>query len=171
MLHVGRSSKPGTVPALLSQSARKAYNRGLRLPLTNPCRYENMFLSIDGCDGTGKSTQVDRLCAWLRRRGHDIVACRDPGSTPLGEAVRELLLKQTDLDIRRPSEMLLYMAARAQLVEEIIRPALAAGKIKPGKAQLYGNPPELFLLQPVRVYAGQGLDQAGLAVVDVPCGA
>jgi len=47
-----------------------------------------MFISIDGGDGTGKSTQAALLCEWLRGRGHDVVPCRDPGSTPLGEAVR-----------------------------------------------------------------------------------
>jgi dTMP kinase len=87
-----------------------------------------MFFSIDGGDGTGKSTQVELFCQWLRAEGHAVVACRDPGSTPLGEAVRKLLLDRHDLAIHRRSEMLLYMAARAQLVEEIIRPALAAGK-------------------------------------------
>lgn len=86
-----------------------------------------MFLSIDGGDGTGKSTQVQLLANWLRQRV-DLVLCRDPGSTPLGEAVRQLLLHRHDLRIDRRSEMLLYMAARAQMVEEVIRPALAAGK-------------------------------------------
>ncbi|MBN1513557.1 MAG: dTMP kinase, partial [Phycisphaerae bacterium] len=87
-----------------------------------------MFLSIDGCDGTGKSTQMERLCQWLRSLGLDVVTCRDPGSTPLGEAVRELLLDRHSLRIDRRAEMLLYMAARAQLVDEVIRPALASGK-------------------------------------------
>ena len=87
-----------------------------------------MFLSIDGCDGTGKSTQMERLCRWLRSLGHDVVTCRDPGSTPLGEAIRALLLDRHELRIDRRSEMLLYMAARAQLVDEVIQPALAAGK-------------------------------------------
>jgi dTMP kinase len=87
-----------------------------------------MFFSIDGGDGAGKSTQVDLFCKWLREQGHDVATCRDPGSTRLGEAVRELLLDRHDLSIHRRSEMLLYMAARAQLVEEIIRPALELGK-------------------------------------------
>ncbi len=87
-----------------------------------------MFISIDGGDGTGKSTQVQRFCQWLREQGRTVVACRDPGSTRLGEAVRELLLGRRDLAIRRRSEMLLYMAARAQLVEEVIRPALELGQ-------------------------------------------
>jgi dTMP kinase len=88
-----------------------------------------MFFSIDGGDGVGKSTQADLFCGWLRELGHEVLACRDPGSTRLGEAVRELLLERHDLEIHRRSEMLLYMAARAQLVEEIIRPALQQGQI------------------------------------------
>ena len=87
-----------------------------------------MFISIDGGDGTGKSTQAELLVGWLRERGLDVAACRDPGSTPLGEAIRAVLLDRHDLNIHRRSEMLLYMAARTQLVEEIVRPALAAGK-------------------------------------------
>ncbi len=86
-----------------------------------------MFFSIDGGDGVGKSTQIERFCRWLRSLGHNVVTCRDPGSTPLGEAVREILLNRHDVAIHRRSEMLLYMAARAQLVEEVIRPALAGG--------------------------------------------
>lgn len=88
-----------------------------------------MFFSIDGGDGTGKSTQLALFCQWLRDLGRDVVSCRDPGSTPLGEAVRGLLLSRHDLRIDRRSEMFLYMAARAQLVEEVIRPALAQGKV------------------------------------------
>ncbi len=87
-----------------------------------------MFLSLDGGDGTGKSTQCRLLAQWLAAQGHEVVACRDPGSTPLGEAVRGLLLDRHDLSIHRRSEMFLYMAARAQMVEEVIRPALEAGK-------------------------------------------
>jgi len=87
-----------------------------------------MFLSIDGGDGTGKSTQGKVLCQWLRQQGREVIACRDPGSTPLGEAVRGILLDRHDLHIHRRSEMLLYMAARTQMVEEVIRPALDQGK-------------------------------------------
>ena len=88
-----------------------------------------MFFSFDGIDGVGKTTQMDLFCEWLASRQAEVVTCRDPGSTPLGERVREILLtsdEQTPIAIR--SEMLLYMAARAQLVDEVIRPALAAGK-------------------------------------------
>jgi dTMP kinase len=87
-----------------------------------------VFFSLDGVDGAGKSTQVSMFCEWLTGQGHRVVACRDPGSTPLGEAVRGLLLDRRDLTIGRRGEMLLYMAARAQLVDEVIRPALERGE-------------------------------------------
>lgn len=87
-----------------------------------------MFLSMEGGDGTGKSTQAELLCRRLQEYGRRCCLCRDPGSTPLGEAVRELLLHRTETAIGSRAEMLLYMAARAQLVEEIIRPALLGGE-------------------------------------------
>ena len=87
-----------------------------------------MFFSFDGIDGAGKSTQMELFCAWLGERGQCVVACRDPGSTPLGDAVRSLLLDRRDLAIGRRAEAFLYMAARAQLVEQIIRPALDRGE-------------------------------------------
>jgi len=98
-----------------------------------------MFFSIDGGDGTGKSTQVRLFCDWLRGRGHEVIACRDPGSTRLGEAIRELVLHAHDLRIDGRSEMLLYMAARAQLAEEVIRPALGGGKVVVSDRYLLAN--------------------------------
>ena len=89
-----------------------------------------MFFSFDGIDGVGKSTQSRLFCESLQAHGYDVVACRDPGSTPLGERVRDVLLhSDSATPIGRRAEMLLYMAARAQLVEELIRPALDAGKV------------------------------------------
>jgi dTMP kinase len=87
-----------------------------------------MFISFDGVDGAGKSTQVQLLRDWLVARGETVVTCRDPGSTSLGERLRGVLLDHHGVPISRRSEMLLYMAARAQLVEEIIRPALDRGE-------------------------------------------
>ena len=87
-----------------------------------------MFLCLDGVDGGGKTTQLELLKAWLRAEGHDVVSCRDPGTTPLGEELRKLVLNRHDLVIHRRAEMLVYMAARAQLVEQVIRPALEAGR-------------------------------------------
>ncbi|MCE9547579.1 MAG: dTMP kinase [Planctomycetia bacterium] len=88
-----------------------------------------MFFSFDGIDGVGKSTQLDLFSEWLRTAGHKVVSCRDPGSTELGESIRGILLNDFQTPICRPSEMLLYMAARAQMVEQVIRPALAAGQV------------------------------------------
>lgn len=99
----------------------------------------SFFFSLDGVDGVGKSTQHALFCDWLREQGHDVVACRDPGSTQLGEAIREILLRHGSTPIDRRSEMLLYMAARAQLVEEVIRPALAAHQVVVSDRYLLAN--------------------------------
>ena len=89
-----------------------------------------MFFSFDGIDGVGKTTQMRLFHEWLAAEGHEVVTCRDPGSTPLGERLREIVLHSDEtLPISPRSEMLLYMASRAQLVEEVIRPATDAGKI------------------------------------------
>ncbi len=88
-----------------------------------------MFFSLDGIDGVGKSTQMRLFCEWLTQQGHDVLTCRDPGSTPLGDQVRDILLNSdANTPIAARTEMLLYMAARAQLVDQVLRPALAAGK-------------------------------------------
>jgi dTMP kinase len=87
-----------------------------------------MFISLDGLDGAGKSTQAALLRDWLVELGHDVGTCRDPGTTAVGEAIRHLLLDHRHSGMSRRAEMLLYMAARAQLVDEVIRPALEAGK-------------------------------------------
>jgi dTMP kinase len=87
------------------------------------------FLVLDGPDGGGKTTQVADLAAWLRAQGVDVVTCRDPGSTPLGERLRSLLVDRGTVHPVLRAEMLMYMAGRAQLVEEVVRPALLAGKV------------------------------------------
>ncbi len=86
-----------------------------------------MFFAFDGLDGTGKSTQMDLFVTWLAENGHDVVRCIDPGTTPVGQKIRSLLLGD-EVPIGRMSEMLLFMAARAQLVESVIKPALETGK-------------------------------------------
>jgi dTMP kinase len=114
-----------------------------------------MFFSFDGIDGVGKSTQVRLFVEQVRALGREVVVCRDPGSTPLGERIRDLLLTcDAETTIGRRSEMLLYMAARAQLVDEVIRPALEAGKVVVS---------DRFLLANV-VYQGHagGLDPASI---------
>ncbi len=85
------------------------------------------FIVLDGMDGAGKSSQIGPLVDWLRSSGQEVIACRDPGSTGVGDAIRAILLDRHDLRLDPTAEMLLYMAARAQLVAEVIRPALARG--------------------------------------------
>ena len=87
-----------------------------------------MFFAFDGLDGVGKTTQLELFCQWLAGRGHDVVRCVDPGSTPLGEKIRSMLLERHGMRIDPLAEMLLFMAARAQMVSEVIRPASAAGR-------------------------------------------
>lgn len=99
-----------------------------------------MFFSFDGIDGVGKTTQMRLFGEWLAERGREVVTCRDPGSTALGERVREILLTSDEsTPIAGRTEMLLYMAARAQLVDEVIRPALAAGKVVVSDRYLLAN--------------------------------
>jgi dTMP kinase len=113
-----------------------------------------MFFAFDGLDGVGKTTQLELFCQWLSAAGHNVVRCIDPGSTPLGEKVRGLLLERHGMRIDPMAEMLLFMAARAELVTEIIRPALAAGQTVVS---------DRFLLANV-VYQGyaRGLDVAAI---------
>lgn len=98
-----------------------------------------MFFSFDGIDGVGKSTQIDLFCAWLESQGKTVVRCRDPGSTSLGDAVRDILLHRNELKIDRTAEMFLYMASRAQLVNEVIQPALARGDVVVSDRYLLAN--------------------------------
>jgi len=86
------------------------------------------FIVLEGMDGAGKSSQVTSLVEYLEQRGCRVTTCRDPGATPAGDAIRAILLDRHDLQLSPTAEMLLYMAARAQLVAEVIEPALARGE-------------------------------------------
>ncbi len=88
-----------------------------------------MFVVFEGVDGAGKSTQLLRCQQWLVELGYPVTVCRDPGSTSLGDRLRSVLLDRSELQIDNIAEMFLFMAARAQLVSEVIRPALATGNV------------------------------------------
>lgn len=88
-----------------------------------------MFFVFDGIDGAGKSTQLLRFVEWLKRQKFDVVTCKDPGSTKLGEQLRALLLGNHDISISNQTETMMFVTARSQLVDEIVRPALEAGKV------------------------------------------
>ncbi len=87
-----------------------------------------VYLVLDGPDGGGKSTQAQRLCGWLQQRGRRVHHLREPGSTPVGEALRNLLLSPATGELLPLSEVLLFTAARAELVVQTIAPALARGE-------------------------------------------
>ena len=88
-----------------------------------------LFITFEGLDGTGKSTQMEALASALREAGYPVVTTREPGGTVIGEGVRRALLDARHREMSARAEALLYAAARAQLVQEFIRPALEAGNI------------------------------------------
>lgn len=88
-----------------------------------------MFIAFDGIDGGGKSTQIRLLSELLRGRGKRVSLYREPGSTALGESIRNILLHREDIELNFTSEMLLYMASRAQLVGQELLPALERGEV------------------------------------------
>lgn len=88
-----------------------------------------IFITMEGPDGAGKSTQIDLLRGYLLEKGYDIIVCREPGGTVISEAIREVILNKEHKDMKNMTELLLYAAARAQLVGEVIQPALEEGKV------------------------------------------
>ena len=88
-----------------------------------------LFITFEGLDGCGKSTQMELLAEGLRERGYVVLLTREPGGTPLGEAIRDLLLDPRHHGMSARAEALLYAAARAHLVEQVIRPALKDGQV------------------------------------------
>ena len=88
-----------------------------------------LFLSFEGGEASGKSVQAKRLADRLIAAGHQVVAVREPGSTPVGERVRDIVLHAQEIPLGANAQALLYSTARAQLVRDVIRPALAGGKI------------------------------------------
>ena len=85
------------------------------------------FLSLDGLDGSGKSTQCRLLADWLRKQSYAVTECADPGGTAVGDVIRDLLLGRRH-EMSLPCEAFLFMASRAQLTAEVIKPALDAGR-------------------------------------------
>ena len=137
-----------------------------------------MFLSLDGLDGSGKSTQLVRLAERLRAGGLAVTTCADPGGTDLGAKVREILLfgRQTQMSLR--AEALLFMASRAELVECVIAPALARGEIVLSDRYLLANvvyqgyaggldPAELWQLGE---FSTAGVEPDLTLILDVPVG-
>lgn len=89
---------------------------------------EGIFITMEGPDGSGKTTQIDLLKKYLEKKGYDIVIAREPGGTVIGEAIRKIILNPEYEEMGHMTELLLYASARAQLVNQVIKPALTEGK-------------------------------------------
>lgn len=88
-----------------------------------------VFISFEGIDGCGKSTHLRLLREYLEDLGYEVLMPREPGGTVIGEEIREILLKKTEQDMEAETELLLFLASRAQICRELIEPALYDGKI------------------------------------------
>jgi len=90
-------------------------------------RGAGLFIVLEGGDGVGKSTQATLLSSWLDELGVEHLLTREPGGTPVGEAIRAVVLSKDELDMPAETELLLILAARAAFVQEVVEPALARG--------------------------------------------
>ncbi|MDR0817583.1 MAG: dTMP kinase [Clostridiales Family XIII bacterium] len=88
-----------------------------------------IFITFEGPDGSGKSTQIEKLTAFLKAQGESVTVTREPGGTAIGEQIRSLILDPKNTGMSDTAEMMLYAAARAQIVDELILPDIKAGKI------------------------------------------
>lgn len=136
----------------------------------------SLFITFEGPDGSGKTTQARLLGEYLQARGYAVVVTREPGGTVIGEQIREVLLSLRNRMIRNETEVLLFSAARAQIVAEVIRPALAAGQIvvcdryadSTLAYQGYGLELDLDALRVITRFATGGLTPDLTFLVDVP---
>jgi dTMP kinase len=136
------------------------------------------FIVLEGGDGVGKSTQAVLLSSFMDARGIPHVLTREPGGTPVGEAIREILLGRADFDMPAETELLLMLAARATFVRDVVRPALAEGKVVLADRfslstlayQGYGRGLDLGdVREAIRIATG-GLDADLYVVLDLPAG-
>ena len=124
-----------------------------------------MFITLEGPDGSGKSSQVPILAEAIRQAGYDLVVTREPGGTEIGDQVRQIIMDLKNTGMFPHTEILLFQASRAQLVREVIRPNLEAGKVvlcdRYADATLayqgYGHETDLLELRRVVEYATGGL--------------
>ena len=134
------------------------------------------FITFEGSEGCGKSTQSKLLCIYLRNKGYNVVYLREPGATKISEKIREILLDSKNRAMAPECEMLLYMAARAQIVEEIIKPALSQGKIvicdrfldSTLTYQGYGLGMDISLIKNIGYFVTQGIMPDLTILLDVP---
>ncbi len=125
----------------------------------------SLFITFEGPEGSGKTTQLKLLAEWLRERGCDVLATREPGGTAISEAIRGILLDPTHTEMQPEAEILLFSAARAQIVAQVIRPHLQGGGIvlcdryadSTLAYQGYGRGLDLDTLRTITAFATGGL--------------
>ncbi len=135
-----------------------------------------LFITFEGTDGSGKTIQIQRLSADLIRAGHAVCVTREPGGTPISEQIREMVLNPNHREIASTTELLLYAAARAQNVSEVIRPALEAVKIVISSRftdatvgyQGYGRGLDLEMIRYLNRIATSGLAPDLTLLLDLP---
>lgn len=135
-----------------------------------------MFFTFEGPDGSGKSTQAKQLAQYLESRGCAVLLTREPGGTTIGEQIRQVVLSKQSQGITHQTEALLFSAARAQIVAEIIKPAIVAGKIvlcdryadSTMAYQGYGLGLDLDALRAITRFATGGLIPDLTFYIDVP---
>ena len=88
-----------------------------------------MFITLEGPEGSGKTSHIAPICDWLTSQGKSVTATREPGGTPIGEQIRDVIHDMKNTEMHPRAEALLYQAARAQIVEQVLRPSLAGGGI------------------------------------------
>jgi dTMP kinase len=136
----------------------------------------SLFITFEGPEGCGKSTQMYLLSTYLKERGFDVLNTREPGSTPIGERIRVILLDPAHTEMEPATEFLLFSAARAQHVEQVIRPHLAKGGVvlcdryadSSLAYQGYGHQLDLETLRKITHFATGGLKPDLTLYLDVP---
>ena len=139
-----------------------------------------MFITLEGPEGSGKTSHIKPLTEWLTSRGHKVFATREPGGTNIGEQIRNVIHDLKNTEMHPHTETLLYQAARAQIVEQVIRPKLADGTIVISDRyydstiayQGYGHQQNLDEVRALVKYATGGLtpDLTILLDIDVEAG-
>jgi dTMP kinase len=124
-----------------------------------------VFITLEGPEGSGKTSQIPALSEYLQRQGYDVITTREPGGTPISDQIRGVLINMKNTDLTPRTEILLFLAARAQLVDQLIKPALLEGKVvlcdRYGDSTLayqgYGHQTDLELLKHLLAFATGGL--------------
>ncbi|MEK6221005.1 MAG: dTMP kinase [Chloroflexota bacterium] len=134
-----------------------------------------MFITLEGPEGSGKTSQISLLADNLREKGHDIVLTREPGGTEIGNQIRQVIMDLKNTEMHPISEILLFQASRAQLVNQVIRPALREGKIvlcdryadSTLAYQGYGHQTDLNTLTQIIEFATGGLKPDFTVLLDI----